>query len=607
MTKKKYIFITFFFVIATIIFTYPLFFKINSGIAGTLTTDEPYAALWNFWWFKYAFTHRIPNTFYSTIAAPFGFDMGNDSLYPVWEFFYRWFAIFTNNIFAFNIQIFLSFVLAGIAMYLLVFYLTRNNTSALFAGLIYAFCPYHFSRAWQHLALAQIQWMPLYILAMIKLKEQLNYRSLFLCISAIFLVISFEFHYAIFVYIITFLFLLYNLVFYKKIDCRQLKLMKMTFLVMSAGLIFVLPTSAIKGIKQLAFEKKSIKPSVWSVVRPFEDLFAQSARPLSYVLPATVHPVFGGFSEQFVGSQLYGTSLTEHTLYLGWVPIILSFLAIRKWRKARNEIKVQSPLGTVPEENFYIAFFVFLAVTAWLFSQPPWWSILGLKLYMPSFFMYKIAPMFRAYCRFGIVVMLAVAVLAGFGLKFILLKCRTRFLKIAITCLLSGLVLFEFWNWPPYKVIDVSVFPAAYTWLKSQPGDFTIAEYPLDTNGANELYKFYQTKHEKKIINGTIPGTYANEIAKAIVKLSGSKTAGILQWIGLRYVLVHRGDYLNSELTEDSQELSKIPANPGLKLIKTFAAEDCPRQDIMCVQKTGPIDVYEVVTQPILPRTEYND
>lgn len=28
----------------------------------------------------------------------------------------------------------------------------------------------------------------------------------------------------------------------------------------------------------------------------------------------------------------------------------------------------------------------------------------------------------------------------------------------------------------------------------------------------NEMYKFYQTEHEKKIINGTIPGTYANKV-----------------------------------------------------------------------------------------------
>ena len=49
---------------------------------------------------------------------------------------------------------------------------------------------------------------------------------------------------------------------------------------------------------------------------------------------------------------------------------------------------------------------------------------------MPSFFMYKILPMFRAYCRFGIVVELAVAVLAGFGLKFFLRDLSHREQKL---------------------------------------------------------------------------------------------------------------------------------------------------------------------------------
>ena len=203
--------------------------------------------------------------------------------------------------------------------------------------------------------------------------------------------------------------------------------------------------------------------------------------------------------------------------------------------------------------------------------------------------------MFRAYCRFGIVVMLSVAVLAGFGLKFILEKFKTQKSKVAIACLFSGLVLFEFWNWPPYKVIDFSKVPAVYYWLKEEPGDFSIAEYPLDADSPNEMYKFYQTKHEKKIINGTIPGTHANKVAQTIRKLSQPQTAQVLKWMGVKYALVHRQDYIDTGLVDDSEELNKIPQNSRLKFIKSFSSQECPKKDIMCIQKTGQIDVYEVV------------
>lgn len=579
----------------TAIFTYPLIFTIKSNIAGAYTSDEPFAWLAYFWWLKYAFKHHLADMYYSVIAVPFGIDISKQILYPLWGFFSKWLTILTDNTVSFNIQVLSSFILSGITMFYLTFYLTKERLSSLFAGIVYAFCPYHFARVWQHISLAQIQWMPLYILSLIKLRELPNFKNMFLCILSMFLIISFEFHYAYFMYIATGLFLLYCFILSKKFDAGYTKLLKLAFLVMIISLVFTLPTSAFLGVKKVFFKKKSIQSSAWSVVRPFDDLFAQSARPLSYFLPSTAHPVFGKLTESFVGTSLYGESLTEHTLYLGWVPLVLAFVAVRKWKRSRN--KGQSPKsGDSPcKDNFYIGFFVFLAIAAWFFSQPPWWQIGPIKIYMPSFFMYKILPMFRAYCRFGIVVMLAVAALAGFGLKFILERFKTQKAKVAISALFCGLVLFEFWNWPPYKVIDVSRVPAVYYWLKEQPKDIVIAEYPLDIIGPNEMYKFYQTKHEKKIINGTIPGTDAHKFAQTIIKLSDPKTAVALKRLGVKYVLVHKDGYLNTELTTDKEELEKIPKNSGLRFIQSFPVQECPQKDIMCVQKTGPIDVYEII------------
>jgi len=65
--------------------------------------------------------------------------------------------------------------------------------------------------------------------------------------------------------------------------------------------------------------------------------------------------------------------------------------------------------------------------------------------------------------------------------------------------------------------------------------------------------------------------------------------------MAVRYALVHREGYLETELVEEKEELDKIPHNPGLKLVRSFSAQECPRKDIMCVAKFGPIDVYEVV------------
>ena len=586
--KKPIIFVLLVFIILTAVFTFPLILHTSSYIPGFSSSDEPYGALWYFWWMNHAHTNHFNLSRIHVIAAPFG--QFNELGYVYWNFLNKVLIFTKGPIFAYNIQILFSFILSGFITYILAFYVLKNKLAALFSALAFTFCPYHFVRSWQHLGLSQVQWMPLYMLSILKLRENKSLRNTLIAALSFALVAAFDLYYAYFMFIVTVVFIIYDYL-YARVAKDSFALFK--FFIGAGIFIAIIELPDIyyiaKGISRLSKIEAGFGP--YGIIRPFGDLFAQSAKPLSYLLPSVTHPLFGLVTEQFIGTQAYGDSLTEHTLYLGWVPLTLAIVAIKNYKKNIY----------LTGKGFYFGFFILLGLSSWLFSQPPWWNIFGFKLYMPSFFMYKIAPMFRAYCRFGIVVMLAVAVLAGFGLKLLLLKYKSRYTKIALTCLFSGLVLFEFWNWPPYKVIDVSVFPEAYTWLKSQPGDFTIAEYPLDTNGMNEMYKFYQTKHGKRIINGTIPGTYANKIAKGVSKLTAPGTAGILKWMGVKYVFVHRGDYLNSELTEDSQELSKIPANPGLKFVKSFPAQDCPDSKIMCVRKSGQIDAYEVIAPAIKP------
>lgn len=49
-------------------------------------------------------------------------------------------------------------------------------------------------------------------------------------------------------------------------------------------------------------------------------------------------------------------------------------------------------------------------------------------------------------------------------------------------------------------------------------------------------------------------------------------------------------DYLKTDLVEDKEDMERIPQNQGLKFIKSFLPRECPDKDIMCVQKSGPID-----------------
>jgi len=602
---KKYIFPLIVFILLTFILTYPLIFNIISYIPGFFSTDEPFGVLWESWRIKTSISEHLSVKHSSLIAYPFGMDFYSAGFMAyLWIGLFYFLSIFTTPVLTYNLVVLFNFILCGLCAYILVYYFTKDKTAAILSGIIFAFCPYQFVRSWQHLGLTFNEWIPLCLFAVIFLKDAFSKKSAVIFLLSFLILFSFDWSIMLLTCISLAAFFIYTIMYNWRSKIKEKKLILNDFIYFKGVFLLGLVVISILLIQFIPTIIKSLKlssatASVFNPYhRPFEDLFAQSARPLSYLLPATSHPVFGKFTEQFIGSSLYGISLTEHTLYLGWVPLVLAFIAARRWRKRRREAK----LGTVPfGDSPYIGFFIFLAVVAWLFSQPPWWKIGPVKVFMPSYFMYKVLPMYRAYCRFGIVLMLAVAVLAGFGLKFILERFKSQKVKVAITILFCGLVLFEFWNYPPFKVIDVSRAPLVYYWLKEQPADTVIAEYPLDAESANELYKFYQTKHEKKMINGAIPGTYAHKFAQTITKLSEPHTAGILKWMGVKYVLVHKNDYLETEQVEIIEDLNKIPDNKGLKLIKSFSAQDCPRKDITCVRKTGPIDVYEVIAPPIEP------
>lgn len=564
--------------------TFPLLSKISSGIPAFFSTDEPYSVLWNFWLVKHTGIKFLDSFNTDFIAYPFGIQIKGIGF--LWFLIIHILSLLFTPILAYNIQVIINFFLNFIIVFYLVWFLTSERLSGFISGLIFAFSPYLFVRAWQHLGETYLWMLPMVLLGLFLLKNKPILRFKIFTVSAL-LISTINFNAVYYIILVMGVYFVSTLTTYFKNhdDYRS----KLNNSIIIKNYIFVSIVAFILAIPQFLpiivkiFTSQSSLASAWNLYhRPFEDLFEQSARPLSYFLPAAVHPLFGKFTEQFMGSKLYGMSFTEHTLYLGWVPLILAFIAFRGWKKKRKE-------------SFNVGFFIFLAVAAWLFSQPPWWQIGSMKIYMPSFFMYKILPMFRAYCRFGILLMLAVAVLAGFGLKFILEKFKSNKVKIAIAGLACILVLFEFWNWPPYKVIDVSKFPTVYYWLKAQSVDSVIAEYPLDADSPNEMYRFYQTAHEKKIINGTIPGTEANRVAKTMVKLSKKETTDKLKQWGVRYVLVHRDGYLQTDLIVDKEELNNIPKNSGLRLIKNFPIQDCSEKGIMCIEKTGPIDVYEII------------
>jgi len=99
-------------------------------------------------------------------------------------------------------------------------------------------------------------------------------------------------------------------------------------------------------------------------------------------------------------------------------------------------------------------------------------------------------------------------------------------------------------------------------------------------------YGFNQRYHLKKMVNGAIPGSPGWDLKKQIIKITDHKTAGILKYIGVKYVIMHLDRYVRGEDKEAVDIIGEVPnlkENKGFKLVKSF----------------DNIDIFEVTAKPI--------
>lgn len=238
------------------------------------------------------------------------------------------------------------------------------------------------------------------------------------------------------------------------------------------------------------------------------DLIAFGARPWDYVLPSIYHPLWGRGVQSFytflrskASYQFWSPYLPERVNFLPWTALVLTLAGLiskfKDWERSR--FRRSEKVSEVSGESRRTAFFLYLTVAMFAVSLP---AVLHLKLvsfYLPSFFLFKIFPVFRVYARAGAFVLVNVAFLAGYGWEFLLTRIKNnqiilRFGRFEFTArksvllmsLLVGLIVFENLNFPPLPVTDLSQIPKVYAFLKTEKEKgraALIIEYPKDTSG----------------------------------------------------------------------------------------------------------------------------
>ena len=580
----------------TIFITWPLITRFATSIYGM--PGDNLGEIWAGWWCRNAGSFGASSSFCPLVGFPFGTELGTISMEPLDFMFRRFLLLFFNEVIVYNVLMLSSFFLSGITMYYLVRYLTRDRRVALFGGLVYLVVPYHaFHSMYIGGGLSIVQWMPLYILVLLKfMRKPSGKNATFLAMGAI-LVVGTSIHYGFFMAIFTAAFLAGRFVAGRISLRRRLKgegaegrapwgLNKKT-LVMSLLIILVVivfispffglmitgsnppgnwPTSATPG------EQRTDKYYAWG-----------AASPADYVLPNKYNSIVG----KITGVEISNRGISwQRSLYSGWVIIALAVIGLFFAARGRDDppsVSDGSRQGSKPVQTSpgvpaggstpyrrVTWGFGSAALACFVLSLKPEITIGSFTIPMPSKLFGLLVSWFRWYLRIGVVVNICLIVIACFGLHWLLNRLKGRYWALLMVPLTIVLVL-EMIIVPPFQNFRFDTIPEVFKGVTHLPEGSTLAFYPIDESGmfSTSNIRFYQRWFEKPMLNGAAGSSDGEALRRTVYNPFNEATPGILSRFNINNLVLF--DERFKEANPDGQLTSLLP--PGLDLVESFAGE----------------------------------
>lgn len=583
------------FAVFTCFLTWPMIFRLNTSVYGE--AGDNLGAIWGIWWLKNHSSFGGTLTSSPAIGFPYGAKFPSIPMEPLQYVCFFILGLMLNEVLVFNIDIFLSFLLSGITMYFLVRHITKDRKSAFFAGVAYLIAPYH---AYHTMTIgggiAPVQWMPLYILMLIRFSEKpCAKRAALLAFSAI-LVAWTSVHYGLFMFIFTPFFLAGRYI-YKYIKNRRLApkgaganastlsvnryTLLLSLIVILAVVLLVLPfySGAIIGA---GTSRRWVTTTVPTQLRVEEYVQRNAAIPSYYFTPnrgsLLVRLLSGSIDN--TGTYRYGRSL-----YVGWSLLAIAIAGFAVYFLRTRKISSESGESTRPDGFIWdgnnsaphharadeikalVFGFVIAALASFILSLKPYLFIGNVKIPLPSYLFIIFLPWFRWYLRMGVVVQLCVIVLASIGFSVLLSHFKNNWKKLVFAPVTLLMVL-ELLIVPPFMNYNFSHTPQAFKEIAKIKGNTGIAIYPLHAQGyffTNEIM-FYQRVFKKPMLNGAMDGSDAEAVRRTVFNPFNPATPAYLKRLKIDYAVIFEDEF--AELKKDKKTLSKIP--DGFELFKEF-------------------------------------
>jgi hypothetical protein len=393
----------------------------------------------------------------------------------------------------YNVLLLSSFVLNGLAAYVLVYRLVGSYGAGLLGGVVFAFAPYRFDH-FDHLEMQLSFWMPLAVLAWHTAVERLRIRDCLLVALLTSGQVLSCIYYAVF--LMTW-FGVVTLFWFWRTPMRAVK--TLTYMLMPAVVVFALYSVPYLGNRDRLGERRAGEVASWSA--QLNDFASSPPTNLLY-----------GWTSELGGPERY--------LFPGLLALGLLVAAV--WppldrRRAVHAIGIATA--------FLLALGSNGPVYEWLYE----WVLPYRGLRVPA--------------RADILILVSLGVLAGYGLDRLLKRLRPRAAALA-AALALGTASAEYLSAPELQRVDerVSEF---YPLLRDMP-NAVLFEWPVTVpwriwNMVDVTYMYRSTLHWRPMLNG-YSGFYPDSYMKLLVRMRpfpDSSSIRYLQRLGATVLVIH--------------------------------------------------------------------
>lgn len=534
------------FVLLTLAFAWPLPVQMGTHLLGRGT--DPELLMWALGWDAHAFLHQPlsifdANIFYpSKYALAYSENMIGSALLVAPVIWATGDLVLATNLVQLS-----SVALSAFGAYLLARRLGLDVASAVVAGLVFGFAPARFFRMPQA-HLTTIQWIP-FCLAYLHAYFSVDGRSRHLKLAALFFTLQAlaSGHGAVFLTVAAVALVLWQLAggTALKVVGRIRDLGVTGALLLLPALLLLLPYRAARGevpnLRRVLDDYGSSLSSYFSSPVPFHQWMLARMPDWVRVEPPDAH------------------------LFVGIGPLVLALVAVAAVVRRASSPADESGhalLATPAAGGWWrghpVLFYAGLALVSFWFTVGPPFGLWQWTYWMPVF------SFLRVPSRFVLLEVLALAVLSGFGVRWLSQQVRPGRAATAVVASVGLLLLLEFAPWGMRTIPFQINVTSADRWLDGRPKPFVVAEFPVPRTRddaiqarRNTLFMQHSTAHWQKIVHG-YSGVEPQHYTAMQERLRGfpdEASLNTLVDLGVTYVVVH--PYLYEY---DKQDMAEVDA-----------------------------------------------